>query len=168
MKSARFLLFFGLFYNVPLLGQSDCIDHINHLISHIENDSTLFVRTIDDSGDVSFDGGFEILVYSTSHSVQKAVREVGLSFGRITWTVYFQSNKPFKIIETEEVFEWDETTSGWNYSSLKEVYKSELYLFNCSKMTEQKVVKGQRQMSEGESSLEVYQPFIQEVLEISK
>jgi len=68
------------------------------------------------------DGGAELISWRNNGEVVKVFQQVGLSFGRITTTIYLHDSEPIMAIETEENFGFDDQ-GEIDYTSLKLVYQ---------------------------------------------
>ena len=68
------------------------------------------------------DGGAELISWRNNGEVVKVFQQIGLSFGRITTTIYLHDSEPIMAIETEENFGFDDQ-GEIDYTSLKMVYQ---------------------------------------------
>jgi hypothetical protein len=146
-----------------LLAQTASIDKIELLVKSIDNDSSLVLKEFDATEvyEQAFDGGGIIEIYFDKEGIKKIVQEIGVSFGRLTTVIYFEQEVPKKITDKEENFKWKEDDSGWDYSSLNEIFKADIYIFDWKLDINQTLKKGQRNLSEGSCAVFEYEPLIE-------
>ncbi len=124
-----------VFVGFSLFGQEKAIISIDDEVRSIEANEALNKKAFDwaELQGISTDGGGILEVWWKGSQIYKVKEEVGLSFGSVTKTIYLKTGKPIKIIETEENFE--QTSNGFNYEDLKEVYKEIVYVFDWENYT---------------------------------
>jgi len=108
--------------------QLNNFDQIDNKVNSIESDSTLEKTEFDwvELTGITTDGGGILKVWRNEKQIYKIVEEIGLSYGRITTTIYMNNRTPIKIIEIEENFE--QNNDGLNYEVLNEVYRETIYV----------------------------------------
>ena len=111
---------------ISLFTQAQELDSvaIKAIVQHIENTEELDSTFHDWSQltGVVTDGGAELISWRKNGEVVKVFQQVGLSFGRLTTTIYLQDSNPIMAIETEENFGIDDQ-GEIDYTSLKVVYQ---------------------------------------------
>ena len=105
------------------------------------------------------DGGSILKVWRTGNQIVKVYEEIGLSYGRISTSIYLQNGEPIKIIETEENFKL--TGQGIVNEELKEVFRAEIYVFDWEDDKARIVRTGERNWSEGNCSTFDYIPILE-------
>ena len=145
------------------IAQSETVESINQEVNRIDQNDSLFEKEFDavDVYKQAFDGGGSIKVFYSPKRLKKINEEIGLSYGRLTTTIYFNSDGPIKIIEKEENFKWNEELLEWDYSELVEVFKAEIYIFNWDLDYTKTFKDGKRRFSEGTCATLEYEPLIQ-------
>ena len=112
--------------NISLYAHAQELDSIaiKAIVQQIDNTAELDSTVHDWSQltGVVTDGGAELISWRNNGEVVKVFKQVGLSFGRITTTIYLQDSEPIMAIETEENFGVDDH-GEIDYTSLKVVYQ---------------------------------------------
>ena len=141
--------------------QENETERIEKLVQSIESDSTLSESEFDwvELTGIATDGGGILNVWRKGNQIVKVYEEIGLSYGRISTTIYFQNGKPIKIIETEENFRL--TNQGVVYNELNEVFRAEIYVFDWENDKSEIKRIGKRNMSEGNCSNFDYEPIFE-------
>ncbi len=145
-------------------GQENKIDRIQYEVNLIESDSTLTESEFDwvELTGIANDGGGILKIWRNKNQICKIVEGLGLSYGRIKTTIYLENDIPIKIIETEENF--GQKNGELNYTELKEVFKSAVYIFDWEN-DESKIERiGKRVLSEGNCSTFDYEPIIKRAI----
>ncbi|MEO9478798.1 MAG: hypothetical protein ABJO28_11430 [Maribacter dokdonensis] len=145
-------------------GQENKIDRIQYEVNLIESDSTLTESEFDwvELTGIATDGGGILKIWRNKNQICKIVEGIGLSYGRIKTTIYLENDIPIKIIETEENF--GQKNGELNYTELKEVFKSTVYIFDWEN-DESKIERiGKRVLSEGNCSTFDYEPIIKRAI----
>ena len=123
--SMRFLtLIFCLIISLSAHAQELDTVAIKAIVQQIDNTAELDSTVHDWSQltGVVTDGGAELISWRNNGEVVKVFQQVGLSFGRITTTIYLHDSEPIMAIETEENFGFDDQ-GEIDYTSLKMVYQ---------------------------------------------
>ena len=115
---------------------------------------------------IATDGGGILKVWRAGNQIVKVYEEIGLSYGRISTSVYLQNGVPIKIIETEENFKL--TDQGFVNEELKEVFRAEVYVFDWENDKARVVRTGERHRSEGNCSTFDYEPTLERALKAIK
>lgn len=76
--------------------------------------------------------------------------------------------KPIKIIETEENFKLKPDQTTFDYSQLKTVFQATIYIFNWDPDSNQTIIKGKRNLSEGTCALSEYEGTIEAAKKLLK
>ena len=112
--------------NISLYAHAQELDSIaiKAIVQQIENTAELdsMVHDWSQLTGVVTDGGAELISWRNNGEVVKVIQQVGLSFGRMTTTIYLQDSKPIMAIEIEENFSVDDH-GEIDYTSLKVVYQ---------------------------------------------
>lgn len=142
-------------------GQENKLDRIDYEVNLIESDSTLTETEFDwvELTGIVTDGGGILKVWRNKYQICKIYEEIGLSYGRVSTTIYMDNGEPIKIIETEENFR--RTNNGMEYDELNEVFKAEIYVFDWEMDNSKIILTGKRFMSEGSCSTYDYEPIIE-------
>lgn len=141
--------------------QTNRIALIEKKVTEIESDATLTEVEFDLlelTGRVT-DGGGMLKLWRNQNQTQKIIQEVGLSFGRISTTVYLENKIPIKVIETEENFE--SNNGELDYSKLNEVFKATSYFFDWEQDDSNIELKGKRVLSQGNCTAIDYKPILE-------
>ena len=148
---------------IPVLGQIDSLKKIDRIARKIDSDKKLNKKKLDaeEVYNETTDGGGIIEIYYNDAGVKKIVQEIGVSFGRLTTIIYLVENKPVKIIDREENFEWSEEQGTFDYYSLKIVYQVEIYVYNAALNKIKIISTGERNLSTGNDSLTEFYPLIE-------
>jgi len=144
-----------------VFGQGKNLDQLKSKVNLIESDSTLIRNEYDwvELTGIATDGGGILRVWRTNEQIHKIVEEVGLSYGRITTTIYLNKGTPIKIIETEENF--GQKNGELSYKELNEVFRANIYVFDWEN-DESKIERtGKRVLSEGTCATFDYEPTVE-------
>jgi len=142
-------------------GQENKLEQINDHVESIESDSSLTLREFDwvELTGITTDGGGILKVWRNENQILKIVEQIGLSYGRVSTTIYLIEGVPIKIIDTEENFGFK--NDEMNYNELNEVFKATIFVFNWEKDQSKIERIGERVMSEGTCSTFDYEPIIE-------
>jgi hypothetical protein len=108
----------------------------------------------------TFDSGGTIAVYSDKDHILKIEQEIGLSFGRLTTTIYLTNGKPIQIIDREENFKFKDDNTTLDRTKLIQVFKATIYVLDWEKDDSKMITEGKRVLSEGTCSNFEYEPLI--------
>lgn len=150
-----------ILYSFLAFGQENNIDRIDKEVNSIALDSTLSLIEFDwvELTGITTDGGGILKIWQNDTQICKIVEEIGLSYGRVSTTIYLDDGKPIKIIETEENFGYK--NGDLNYNELNEVFKAIIYVFDWEN-DESKIKRiGKRVMSEGNCATFDYEPILE-------
>lgn len=145
-------------------GQENKLDQIKGHVESIESDSTLTLTEFDwvELTGITTDGGGILKVWQNENQIFKIVEQIGLSYGRISTTIYFYKGHPIKIIETEENWIYIDESLKIDYNKgLNEVFKATIYVFDWENDDSKIKQTGERVMSEGTCSTFDYEPIIE-------
>lgn len=134
-------------------GQEKTLDRIDMEVKLIESDSTLKKTEFDwvEVSGIATDGGWVIDVWRNENQIIKIAEEIGLSYGRVTTTVYLQNEIPIKIVEVEENFGYK--NDELNYEELNEVYQEIIYVFDWKNDSSEIKRFGKRNMRDQSCSM---------------
>lgn len=141
--------------------QENKTSEIDKLVESIKVDSTLIKSEFDwvELTGITTDGGGILKVWWNRNQIVRVYEEIGLSYGRISTSIYLQNGTPIKIIEIEENF--NQTNPSVNYDKINEVFRAEIYVFDWEKDNSKVERTGERNMSEGNCSTFDYEPIIE-------
>lgn len=105
------------------------------------------------------DGGGTIEVWLHKNKIYMIVEEVGLSYGRLTTTIYLKNELPIKIIETEENFKSDK--GELDYSTLENAHIAIIYIHNWKKNKTEIEYIGERLINQGDHSTHKYEAILE-------
>jgi hypothetical protein len=144
-------------------GQENKLDQIKDHVESIESDSTLTLTEFDwvELTGITTDGGGILKVWRNENQIYKIVEQIGLSYGRVSKTIYLKDGVPIKIIDKEENWFYIDDSLKIDYSKgLKEVFKATIYVFDWESDDAKIEQVGERVMSEGTCSTFDYEPIV--------
>ena len=122
---------------------------IDKITNGIDDNSSLRLQTLNANEvyENSFDGGGEIHILWKKEEINKIYQKIGLSYGSLSITFYFQNNQIIKIIEIEENFEFKEGMT-LNYDKLTKVFEEEIYVLDYENEVLEVYTVGKRRVSD--------------------
>jgi hypothetical protein len=156
--------------DIPVFEQQDFVNLIDNIVYDINNNKSLIVKEFDsiEAYGQTFDGNGTIKVYIDSIHISKIVEQIGLSYGRITTTIYFSDNEPIKIIDTEDNFAINDNGTSLNYSELNTVFNTDIYIFDWEADNNKVIIEGKRNLSEGTCGIYEYEGLIDKTKDLLK
>ena len=112
-------LFATIFVLTSLILSGQEIEKIDRLVNTINIDQSLTLNEFDwvEVTGITSDGGGILKIWTNDNKIYKIHEEIGLSYGRLSTTIYMNDETPIKIIETEENFQ--KTNHGFITSIIK-------------------------------------------------
>ncbi len=126
------LLACGLSTPSYLYGQIESVEVIDQLTESIDRSSELSKTTFtaNEIYQQVTDNGGEVIVLHDGKNIQKITREIGLSWGSLTTSFYFNDDLLMKIEETEKNYRRSDDGSSLDYTNPDQVFYWEYYVFD--------------------------------------
>ena len=130
-------------------GQERDPDMVDKKVYSIESDTALKLTEFDwaQLTGITTDSDGILKVWRNGTQICKIYEEVGLSYGRISTTIYPENEIPIKVLETEENF--GHKNGETDYNGLDEVFRVIIYVFDWENDDSRIRRIGKRIMSEG-------------------
>lgn len=145
----------------------NAVETIHRKVQQIEVSDSLKRMDFDASEiyEQAFDGGGEIEIYQISHELVQAKETMGLSIGRVTTTVFFDNQEPVMIREVEEMFPWDDSKSGLDYTQLDSTFEKTMYLKSGQVLKVEHI--GQKNISGRTDKISEYESTIERMKQLA-
>ena len=169
MRKLVLLLYVSIVLNGNVSGQADIFNQIGSEVAKIDKDTTLS-RITEDAEVIykqAFDGGGYLTVWHRGSEIRKIEQQIGLSYGRLTTTLYLQDSIPIYITEKEENFQREQDSIQYG-GPLIVVYEVKLFILDWSNDRSGKVETGTRIISEGTCSSYEYEQMMEEAMNLIK